>query len=137
MSDTDETLVRSRGAAGVSFFGGIVMVVAGLLQLLEGLSAIRNDAFYRSPPQYLFSFNVTLWGWIHLSLGVVAIAVGVGILRSQPWGFFAGMFILVLSILTQFVFVPYYPVWALTVIAADVAVMWALCTRLREDWTIP
>ncbi|MGZ4536937.1 MAG: DUF7144 family membrane protein, partial [Nocardioidaceae bacterium] len=55
----------------------------------------------------------------------------------RPWGFFSGIVLAVLSMLTQFVFVPYYPLWALTIIAFDVAVIWALCIRLREDWTNP
>ena len=48
-----------------------------------------------------------------------------------------GIFLATLSALTQFLFMPYYPLWALTIIAVDVAVIWALCTRLREDWSTP
>ena len=78
-----------------------------------------------------------MWGWIHLIIGLVGVAVGVAIAASQPWAFFAGMFVLALSLIAQFMWLPHYPLWALVVIAIDVAVMWALCTRLREDWTIP
>jgi hypothetical protein len=137
MSETDSDTTGSRKAAGVSFFGGILLVIGGLLQLLQGIAAVRNDELYVETPQYVYELDLTLWGWIQLFTGVFSVAVGVAIVASRPWGFFAGMFVLALSILTQFVFLPYYPLWGLTVIALDVAVMWALCTRLREDWTIP
>ena len=64
-------------------------------------------------------------------------AVGVAIVAGQTWGFFAGVFLAALSALTQFLFMPYYPLWAITIIAIDVAVIWALCRRMREDWTNP
>ena len=133
----DDAFTRSSKAAGVSLFGGVLMATAGLLQFLEGLSAVRGDKVLVSTPEYLYEFNATGWGWIHLIIGAIAVAVGVAIVASQPWAFFTGMFVLALSLIMQFMFLPYYPLWALVVIAIDVAVMWALCTRLREDWTIP
>jgi hypothetical protein len=137
MAATDDAFTRNRRAAGVSLFGGILMATAGLFQFLEGLAAVRNDKVLVSTEQYLYKFDTTAWGWIHLIIGAVGVAVGVAIIASQPWAFFVGMFVLALSLIAQFMFLPYYPLWALVVIAIDVAVMWALCTRLREDWTIP
>jgi hypothetical protein len=137
MSDTGDTPTRSAWAGGVSLFGGIIMATVGLFQFFEGLSAIRNDKVYASTPQYVYEFDITLWGWFHLILGAIAVAVGVAIVAGQPWAFFTGIFLAAMSAVTQFLFVPYYPLWALTIIAIDFAVIWALCRRLREDWTIP
>lgn len=137
MSETEDPFSRSARAAGVSTFGGIVMATGGLFQLLEGLSAVRNDEVLVATAQYVYEFNTILWGWIHLIIGAVAVAVGVAILARQPWAFFAGIFVAVLSLVMQFMYLPHYPLWALIVIAIDFAVIWALCIRLREDWTLP
>ena len=137
MSDTDETLNRSGLAHGVSFFGGIILATVGLFQFFEGLSAILKDQVYVATPQYVYEFNLTVWGWFHLVVGALAVAAGVAIIAGQSWAFFAGIFLATLSALTQFLFMPYYPLWALTIIAIDVTVIWALCRRLREDWSNP
>ena len=76
-------------ASGVSFFGGILLATVGLFQFFEGISAVRNDKVYASTPQYVYEFDITLWGWVHLTVGAVAVAVGVAIMAGQPWAFFA------------------------------------------------
>jgi hypothetical protein len=137
MSHTDDILTRSRKAAGVSLFGGIVMATSGLFQLLEGISAVRNDSVLVVAQKYAFEFNTTVWGWIHIVIGASALVVGIAIVASQSWAYFLGIFLAVLSLVMQFMFLVYNPVGALVIIAIDFAVIWALCTRLREDWTIP
>jgi hypothetical protein len=44
----------------------------------------------------------------------------------------AGIILAVLSAIANFLFIPYYPFWALTVIALDVFVVWALAAHGRE-----
>lgn len=137
MTDIQDTATPSRLAGGVSLFGGFILATAGLFQFFEGLSAVLNDQVYAVTPDYVYHLDVTVWGWIHLLLGAIDVAVGVAIIVSQPWAFFVGIFLAGFSALTQFLFVPYYPLWALTIMAIDVAVIWALCVRLREGWTLP
>jgi hypothetical protein len=137
MAGTDNAPTRSAWAGGVSFFGGVIMATVGLLQFFEGISAVVNDKVFAATPTYVYKFDLTLWGWFHLILGAIAVVVGVAIMASQPWAFFTGIFLAALSVIIQFLFVPYYPLWALTIIAIDFAVIWALCRRLHEDWTIP
>lgn len=137
MSAVDDTSARSAWAGGVSFFGGILLATVGLFQFLQGLSAVRNDKLYVAAPKYVFEFDISFWGWTHLILGAIAVPVGVSILAGKVWAFYAGIFLAVLSALAQFLFIPYYPLWALTILAIDFVVLWALCVRIREDWTIP
>jgi hypothetical protein len=138
MSDTDDDILARSGLAhGVSLFGGIILATVGLFQFFEGVSAVRKDKVYASTPQYVYEFDLTVWGWFHLVVGALAVAAGIAIVAGQPWAFFAGIFLAALSALTQFLFMPYYPLWAITIIAIDVAVIWALCRRLREDWANP
>ena len=43
-----------------------------------------------------------------------------------------GSTLAVLSALTNFAFLPYYPFWAMTIIALDVFIIWALASHGRE-----
>jgi hypothetical protein len=40
-----------------------------------------------------------------------------------------GITLAVLSAITNFLFIPYYPVWSLLIIAVDVLVIWALAAH--------
>ncbi len=124
---------RSAWAGGLSVFAGAMMFTLGLFQFFEGLSAVLKDNVYVSTRDYVFQFDITAWGWIHLIIGLIAVLVGGAILAGQAWAFITGVIIAGLSALTNFMFIPYYPVWALVIIAFDIAVIWALCVRLGED----
>ena len=87
---------------------------------------------YVTTPQYVYSFDITGWGWIHLILGAVVAAAGVGVVRGATWAVVVGITLASLSALVNFAFIPYYPVWSILIIALDVAIIWALATYRRE-----
>jgi hypothetical protein len=128
----DSTSGRVIWATGVTMFAGTIMATIGVLQFFEGLSAILNDKVYVTTPDYAYQFDLTTWGWIHLVVGAVAVVVGCAILVGQPWALATGIFIAALSMLTNFLFMPYFPLWSIVIIAADVAIIWALSVRLSE-----
>ena len=115
-----------------SIFGGTVLATVGLFQLFEGLSAVLNDAVYVTTRNYVYKFDLTAWGWLHLIIGAVAIAVGISILVGQRWALYGGIAIATLSALSQFLFLPWQPLWALLIIGIDIAIVWALAVRLSE-----
>jgi hypothetical protein len=116
----------------VSVFGGIMLATVGLLQFFEGLSAVLKDDVYVTTRDYVYQFDLTTWGWIHLVIGLICVAVGVAILAGQPWALATGIGLAALAIMTNFLFMPYYPLWALILIGINIAVIWALSVRLSE-----
>jgi hypothetical protein len=113
-------------------FAGVLLIVAALLDILQGASAIANDDLYSQGNEYLYRFNMTTWGWIHVVLGVIAIAIAIGILRRAGWGQVGGMIVAGLGILTNFAALPHYPLWALVLIAFYVLVIWSLSTQMKH-----
>jgi len=116
----------------VPVFGGTVLATVGLFQLFEGLSAILNDQVYVATRNYVYEFNLTTWGWVHLLMGAVAIGVGIAILMRQTWAMAVGILIASLSAIMQFLFIPWQPIWAMAIIAIDVAVIWSLSSKLSQ-----
>ena len=53
-------------------------------------------------------------------------------MSGRLWGRLVGIVLAVLSMIANFLFVPYYPVWSLLIIALDVFVIWALCLYSRD-----
>lgn len=123
---------RSGWAGGVSLFAGATLATLGVFQFLEGLSAVIGDEVYVATRDYTYQFDITTWGWIHLSIGVIAVLVGIGIMLDNDLAYVVGIIIAALSALTNFMFIPWYPVWAIVIIALDVVVIWALCVRMGE-----
>jgi hypothetical protein len=113
-------------ASGLILLAGVLLIVTGIFQFLEGLVAIANKSFYVVGPDYTYRFNVTAWGWIHLILGVVVVLVGIGLLTGNRVARIAGIVMAAISALVNFMWIPHYPIWSLTIIAFDLAVIWAL-----------
>ena len=117
---------------GLSLFAGILMMISGLFNAMEGVVALARNEVYAITPRYIFAFDLTTWGWIQIILGVIVLAAGVGVITGQLWGRVVGITIATLTILANFAFIPYYPVWSMLIIALNVFVIWALCVYDRN-----
>jgi hypothetical protein len=111
---------------GLVVFAGILMVVAGVWHALAGVAALLNDDLYIATPDYLYSLDLTGWGWGHLVLGVLVAATGAAVLMGRTWGRVVGIALVALSLVANFLFIPWYPIWSLVIIALDIAVIGAL-----------
>jgi hypothetical protein len=117
---------------GLAVFAGALMITAGIFQVIAGIVALFQNEIYVVGQQYAVSFDVTTWGWIHLLVGVLVVAAGCGVITGQLWARVVGIGLAVLSMIANFAFLPYYPFWALAIIALNVFVIWALCSYDRE-----
>jgi hypothetical protein len=124
------THTENAWAEGIGIFAGAALLTVGLFQLLEGIAAAAEDDVFVRTSNYVFSFDLTTWGWIHIVVGIVVAVVGGAILAGQTWALVAGVVMAMVSALMNFVWLPYYPFWAVLVIAFDIAVIWALSTML-------
>jgi hypothetical protein len=116
-------------AVGLILFASIMMFLAGVFQAFTGLVAIFNDQFYVAPHEYLFQFDRTTWGWIHLIWGLVVAGAGVALMGGATWGRVVAIAVALVGAVTMFAFLPHQPVWALIVITLYVAVIWAVATQ--------
>src|SRR5829696_1397171 len=127
---------RAREASGwaVSFtlFAAIMMLMSGTFQALAGLVAIFENEFYVATRNYLFQFDATTWGWIHLLVGLIVAFAGWGLLSGRTWARVVGITVALVSATANFLFIPYYPFWALTIITLDIFVIWAIAAHGGE-----
>lgn len=117
----------------VSMFAGVMLLISAAFGIIQGISAIANGDLYAAGSDYLYTFNMAFWGWTHLVIGVLCLAVAVGILVGASWGQVVGMIIAGISALANFAFLPHYPLWAITIIAVDVLVIRALAVQLERE----
>ena len=101
--------------AGLVLFGGIMIVMVGGFQCIQGFVALFRDDYY-----------------LVSRTGLVAVATGIGVLLGQMWARVLGIVVAVVSALVNVAFLAAYPVWSTIVIALDVLVIYAFAVHGRE-----
>ena len=122
----------SSWAMGWATLAAILMMIHGVWGSMVGLAGILEDEFYVVTPDWVFQFDATTWGWIHLIVGIILLVSGFGIFSGNVMARTVGVVIAGLSAVTYFAFIPYYPVWSIVVIAIDIAIIWALTAHGRD-----
>ncbi|MGW4249203.1 DUF7144 family membrane protein [Nocardia sp. NPDC004722] len=128
----DARPVRRR-ATGGALAAAILMVTVGVLDILQGISAVAADQLYVVGVAYIYQYDTTGWGWVHISIGAVLILAGIGLMSGTQWGRVTAMVLASLSIIANFMWLPYYPAWAILVILLDVVVIWAVASWQPES----
>ncbi|MEU9026675.1 hypothetical protein AB0D46_03885 [Streptomyces sp. NPDC048383] len=126
--ERDEFDARSAWATSGTMFAGVLLLIEGVLGVIKGISGIARDDVYSQVGDYTFKFDVTAWGWIHLILGLVLVVVGAGLLKGALWARAVGVVLAAISIVLNFMWLPYTPIWAVISIAISCFIIWALCT---------
>ena len=119
-------------AQGISFFAGVLLIVGGGFQAIEALAAIVKDEYLVVAPNYIYTFDLTAWGWIHLLIGLAFVAIGICLLLGQGWALIAGIVVAAISALVNFTWLPYSPFWAILLIAVDLLIIWALASARAQ-----
>jgi len=132
-TENDHSGPPATGWAGWVVFGGVMLIVLGLFQAVQGLVALFDDGFYLARPNGLvINVDYNTWGWFHLVLGIVAALTGVGLLAGNMAARVVGVIIAIISAVANLAFIAAYPVWSTIVIAIDVIVIYAIIVHGRE-----
>jgi hypothetical protein len=123
---------RSGVASGFTMFAAIMMILIGSFHIIAGLAGVFEDEFFAVTPEWIFQFDTTTWGWIHLLAGIVVILAGFGLFSGAVWARTVGVIVAAVSAVANFAWMPYSPVWSITIIAIDVFVIWALTMHGRD-----
>ena len=122
----------STWAVGWITFAGVVMIMVGFFHVMAGLAGLIDDDFFVATRNYVFQFDTTAWGWIHLILGIVMVLAGFFVFTGSVLARTVGVIIAVLSALAGFAWMPWYPIWGITIVAVAVSVIWALTAHGRD-----
>jgi hypothetical protein len=132
MSTTTATTSSTRTTDGPLGFAGVLFLMLGGFNIVEGFFALINDTYVTLAAGQFYVFDRTGWGWIHILLGAILVAAGFGLLAGQTWARVVGIVIAVLAAIVQMLYLPIYPFWSLINIALLVFVIWALTTSRRS-----
>src|SRR4029079_1901540 len=72
-------------AVGVTLTAAIILIIGGVLHAMEGVVGLATNEFYVTTQKWIFQFDVTTWGWIHILVGLIAVLAGVGLFSGAVW----------------------------------------------------
>ena len=133
-----------RRIVGVILLAGVVVTAVSARQVqnvpgmgtgevtVKGVVGIATNEFYVTTQHWVFQFDVTTWGWIHIIVGAITVLAGIGLFSGAVWARTVAVAIAAVSILVNFAWLPYYPLWSILVIAFDMFVIWALTAHGRD-----
>jgi hypothetical protein len=127
--------VASKGAwAGWIRFAGILMIVIGSIDFIQGLIAIIRDKYYLLTPDQIIVFDMTTWGWVMLIWGIIVALAGLGLLSGSGFARWLTIIIASLNFIAQLGFVGsyQYTLWAITAIGLNLVVLYALTVRWSD-----
>jgi hypothetical protein len=127
--------MNSKSMAGWIGFAGIVMLILGMIDFFQGLIAIFDDKYYVVTASGFLVFDLTTWGWVMLLWGVLLVFAGLALMAGQGWARWFTIVAVSLNILGQLGFLgnSQYPLWALTALALNIVVLYALTARWSES----
>ena len=116
--------MEERGG-GWLLFAGIMLLVAGALNIIYGIAAIDNSTFFVNDAQFMLS-GLNTWGWIVLVLGVLQVFAAFSIWQGGGFGRWFGIFAAGLSSIGALLSIPAYPFWSLAIFAIDILIIYGL-----------
>src|SRR3954452_16138763 len=126
---------QAKGGGWATFlvdYAGVMLVLTGLFQAMEGIAALFNNNVFSASVDYIYRFDPAVWGWIHIVVGILLGVAGFYLLTGKLWARIIGIIAACLGALSNFLFIPYYPVWSVLIIALDLLVIWALIFHGRD-----
>lgn len=119
-------------AIGYTLFATCLLAMVGLVHVFQGIVALFQHDVYVVGQKWAFQLNTTAWGWIHLLIGLALIGVAYLLTRGNVFGRTIAVILAIVSVLADFLWLPYYPVWGVVSIALGIAVIWALTVHGRD-----
>jgi hypothetical protein len=112
-----------------------VLVIIGGIDFFQGLIAIFEDEYFVVTQSGFLVVDLTAWGWIMLIWGALLVLAGLALGAGQGWARWFAIVVVSLNVFAQLGFLgnSQYPLWALTALALNIVVLYALTARWAES----
>ena len=117
---------------GIITAAAVVLILADVMHAMQGVVGLVTNEVFVVTRRWLFEFDVTTWGWVHVVIGLIGAGTGVALLSGASWARILGVVIAAVSVIANFLWLPYYPLWAVIIIAFDLFVIWALIVAWQD-----
>jgi len=126
VSDQSWEAARRRSAGWLAF-AATMLVMSGGFKVLDALWAFKFDDDIKEELQtVLFERDPVAWGWLWLVLGLLLIAAGIAVAAGSQLARWFGVVVAGVSLLFNYVWIYFQPIWTLVSTGVLIAVLYAL-----------
>ena len=115
-------------------FAASMLTIAGSFNLIQGILAIADSRVFVGETTFVFS-DLSTWGWIVMILGVLQLLAASALVSGSELARWFGILCAGVNAIGQLMFLPAYPLWALSMFLVDILIIYALAVyggrRLR------
>jgi hypothetical protein len=111
--------------AGWLTFAGIMILIAGVLNVIWGIAAIDKASFFVEDERFIIS-DLSTWGWIILIVGILQVFAAFSIWSGGGYGRWIGIITASLSAIGALLSLPAYPFWSLAIFGVDLLIIYGL-----------
>jgi uncharacterized membrane protein HdeD (DUF308 family) len=116
----DESLI-----SGWWVFAGVLLLIAGVLNIIYGIAAIGDSKFFTEHGTYIIS-GLNTWGWILLIVGVLEMVAAFSLFSGGEFGRWFGIFVGAFNAMAALLSIPAYPFWSLAIFALSIIIIYKL-----------
>lgn len=113
-------------------FAAIIIVIAGMFNLLSGIAAITEDDLVKDLNQVLYGIDIEAWGWFWAFIGVAQLITAGLLFARNPTGAMLAILGATISATFTIFLIFTVPEWAIIVISLDVIVIWAITANIED-----
>ncbi len=113
----------SKGQGWAAFAATMVLVV-GVFNVIYGLAAVIEDDYFAAD-ELLFG-DLSLWGWVHLIIGVLQVVTATLIYAGNDFGAVLGIMFAGFNAIAALLAIGAYPVWSVIILVVDGLIIYAL-----------
>lgn len=106
-------------------FAGVLLLVAGVLNIIYGIAAIGDSKFFTAHGNFIIS-SLHTWGWITLIIGVLEMIAAFSLFTGGEFGRWFGIFVGAFNAIAALLSIPAYPFWSLAIFALSIIIIYKL-----------
>jgi hypothetical protein len=114
-------------------FAGILLLIAGVINVIGGIGAIDDSKFFVANTHYVIG-DLNTWGWVILVLGAVQVLTAFGLFARNGFARGVGIVFASLAATAQLLMLPAFPLWSLAVFTMDIIILYGLVSYGRADY---
>ena len=115
-------------------FAGILLAIAGTLNVIWGIAAIGDAHFFTANAHYIFS-SLNTWGWVTVIIGAIQLTAAFSLFSGGGFGRWVGIFAASLSAIASLLSIPAYPLWSLCIFALAIIILYELAAAPERGTT--
>ena len=112
-------------------FAGVLLVLAGSLNVIYGIAAISDSSFFTENARYIIS-SLNTWGWVMLGIGLIQVVAAGSLFSGGLFGRILGIAAASLGAIGALLSIPGYPFWSLAVFALCIVIIHQIASHGTE-----